>query len=117
MTIIDLAIASTEIIKFVSGKAVGGALEKVGEQVLLKVQEALPENISLTQEKSELLQAAVVSRAQSDERFYHSLETLVCEFKRLQTGSSQASSSGVNIQISGGSQKNVIGQQNNSFFR
>lgn len=116
-----LALQAVNITLYVIDKATGGALEKAGSDVLDFLRKRFQDKLQIERVKEEpkLLQAAIVSEAESDNKFQEDLERLVNRYQQLQNTSnvSQNTESGVNLNVNNNS-GTVIGQQiGKQFFR
>lgn len=116
-----LALQAVNIALYAIDKATGGALEKAGADVLdfLKTRFQGRLQIEKAKEEPKLLEAAIVSEAESDKRFQEDLEKLVTQYQQIQNTSnvSQTTESGVNLNVNN-NPGTVIGQQiGQQFFR
>jgi hypothetical protein len=116
-----LALQAVNIALYAIDKATGGALEKAGADVLdfLKARFQGRLQIERAKEEPKLLEAAIVSEAESDKRFQEDLERLVTRYQQIHNTSnvSQTTESGVNLNVNS-NPGTVIGQQiGQQFFR
>jgi hypothetical protein len=116
-----LALKAVSIALYVIDKTTGGALEKAGENVLGFLMARFEGKLKIDKFKEEpkILEAAIVSEAESDKQFQKDLERLVTQYQQIQNSSnvSQITQSGVNQNINNNS-GTVIGQQiGQQFFR
>jgi hypothetical protein len=116
-----LALQVVNIVIYVLDKATGGALEKAGADVLEFLKARFQGRLQLERAKEEpkLLEAAIVSEAESDKGFQEDLEKLVTKYQQIQNISnvSQTTQSGVNLNVNN-NPGTVIGQQiDKQFFR
>lgn len=120
----DLSVLALEAVKiaiYVLDKATGGALDKAGADVFdfLKARFQGRLSLEMAKEEPKILEAAILSEAQSDNSFHKDLERLVTQYHHIQTTSnvSQNTHSGVNINVDNNPGR-VIGQQiGQQFFR
>ena len=114
-----LALQAVNIILYAIDKTSGGALEKAGGDVLDFLSRRSHGKLQIDQSHPKLLEAAILSEAESDKNFQADLEKLVNHYQQVQNTSnvSQHTQSGVNINVPGNS-GTVVGQQiKQSFFR
>ncbi len=116
-----LALQAVNIVMYLLDKSTGGALEKAGADVLEFLKARFQGRLQLERAKEEpkLLEAAIVSEAESDKRFQEDLERLVTQYQQTQNISnvSQTTQSGVNLHVNH-NPGTVIGQQiDKQFFR
>jgi hypothetical protein len=121
MDLSALALEVVKIVLYALDKSTGGALEKAGADVLDFLKARFQGRLQLERAKEEpkLLEAAIVSEAESDKRFQENLERLVTQYQQRQNTSnvSQTTQSGVNLHVNNNPGK-VIGQQiGQQFFR
>ncbi|MEH1889185.1 MAG: hypothetical protein V7K92_06855 [Nostoc sp.] len=109
-----LALQAVNIVLYALDKATGGALEKAGADVLDFLKARFQGRFQLEKAKQEpkLLEAALVSEAESDKTFQEDLERLVTQYQQIQNTSnvSQNTQSGVNLNVNN-NPGTVIGQQ------
>ena len=114
-----LALQSVNIVLYAIDKTSGGALEKVGGEVLDFLTRRFYGKLQIDQSHPKLLEAAILSEAESDKTFQADLEKLVNHYQQIQNTSnvSQHTASGVNMNVPGNS-GTVVGQQiEQKFFR
>jgi hypothetical protein len=116
-----LALQAVNIVLYLLDKSTGGALEKAGADVFEFLKARFQGRLQLERAKEEpkLLEAAIVSEAESDKRFQEDLERLVTQYQQIQNISnvSQTTQSGVNLNVNH-NPGTVIGQQiDKQFFR
>jgi hypothetical protein len=116
-----LALQAVDIVLYLLDKSTGGALEKAGADVWEFLKARFQGRLQLERAKEEpkLLEAAIVSEAESDKRFQEDLERLVTQYQQTQNISnvSQTTQSGVNLNVNH-NPGTVIGQQiDKQFFR
>lgn len=117
-----LALQATNIVLSILNKATDGAIEKAGADLFDFLRGRFQGRFRLEEAKSEpkILEAAIVSEAESDRRFQEDLEKLVARYQKTQNISvSQSTESGVNLSVNDNS-GTVIGQQidqRRQFFR
>ncbi len=116
-----LALQAVNIVLYLLDKSTGGALEKAGADVFEFLKARFQGRLRLERAKEEpkLLEAAIVSEAESDKRFQEDLERLVTQYQQTQNISnvSQTTQSGVNLNVNH-NPGTVIGQQiDKQFFR
>jgi len=116
-----LALQAVNIVLYLLDKSTGGALEKAGADVFEFLKARFQGRLQLERAKEEpkLLEAAIVSEAESDKRFQEDLERLVTQYQQTQNISnvSQTTQSGVNLNVNH-NPGTVIGQQiDKQFFR
>ncbi|MEI6329639.1 MAG: hypothetical protein WCP16_10435 [Pseudanabaena sp. ELA645] len=101
-------------------KASGGALEKAGANILDFLVKRFQDKLQINGSEPKLLEAAILSEAERDNKFQEDLSKLVNQYQKIQNISnvSQNTNSGVNF--NGVNEGTVIGQQNignTQFFR
>ncbi len=113
-----LALQAVKIALHATDKATGGALEKAGANVLDFLTKRFQDQLQVKKSESKLLEAAIVSKAESDQKFQEDLEKLVVHYHQVQSSNhvSQNTETGVNINVPNNS-GNVVGQQIGSQFR
>jgi hypothetical protein len=116
-----LALQAVNIVLYLLDKSTGGALEKAGADIFEFLKARFQGRLQLERAKEEpkLLEAAIVSEAESDKRFQEDLERLVTQYQQTQNISnvSQTTQSGVNLNVNH-NPGTVIGQQiDKQFFR
>ncbi|WP_066382115.1 hypothetical protein [Anabaena sp. CA = ATCC 33047] len=116
-----LALQAVNIALYAIDKATGGVLEKAGADVLDFLKTRFKDRLQIESAKHQpkLLEAAIVSEAESDKEFKEYLERLVTQYNQLQNTSniSQNTASGVNLNVNN-NPGTIIGQQiGNQFFR
>ncbi|MEM6256168.1 MAG: hypothetical protein AAF821_24910 [Cyanobacteria bacterium P01_D01_bin.156] len=100
-------------------KASGGALSKVGSEILNLLVKQFQGKLDIGESQPKVLEAEVVSEAEWNQEFRKELEKLVNQYQQIQNNSSvsQNTESGVNINAENNS-GTVIGQQiDNRLFR
>ncbi|MDZ7960707.1 MAG: hypothetical protein RMY34_22970 [Aulosira sp. DedQUE10] len=95
-----------------------GALEKAGADVRDFLIQRFQGKLEIRESEPKLLEAAIVSEAEWDNKFQEDLERLVNQYQQIQnTSVSQSTESGVNLNVSSNT-GTVIGQQiGKQFFR
>lgn len=122
MVLSVLALEATNIVLSILNKATDGAIEKAGADLFDFLKARFQGRFRLEEAKAEpkILEAAIVSEAESDKRFQEDLEKLVARYQKTQNISvSQSTESGVNLNVNDNS-GTVIGQQidqRRQFFR
>lgn len=115
-----LALQAVNIVLYAIDKTSGGALEKAGGEVLDFLSRRFQGKLQIDQSHPKLLEAAILSEAESDQTFQADLEKLVTHYyQQIQNTSnvSQNTESGVNVNVQGNS-GTVVGQQiEQKFFR
>ena len=116
-----LALQAVNIVLYLLDKSTGGALEKAGSDVFEFLKARFQGRLHLERAKEEpkILEAAIVSEAESDKSFQEDLERLVTQYQQIQNISnvSQTTQSGVNLNVNQ-NPGTVIGQQiDKQFFR
>ena len=124
MELTVLALQAVNIAMWAIDKASGGVLEKAGADVLDFLKHKFQNKLEIGSISPELVQAAIVSKAEQDERFKNELEGLVKQYHQVRGASvsNQATNSGVNVNFNNSSGVNVdqqIGNQSidTAFFR
>ncbi|MDJ0696450.1 MAG: hypothetical protein QNJ49_22680 [Mastigocoleus sp. MO_167.B18] len=117
-----LALQAVNIALWAVDKAAGGALEKAGTDVLDFLTNRFQGKLQIRESERKLLEAAILSQAEWDNKFQEDLERLVNNYQQLQnTTVSQNTQSGVNLNVNNNNSGTVIGQQNigqqQQFFR
>ncbi|MBW4560591.1 MAG: hypothetical protein KME32_05430 [Mojavia pulchra JT2-VF2] len=113
-----LALQAVNIALWAIDKTSGGALEKAGADILDFLTKRFQGKLKIRGSEPKLLEAAILSEAESDKKFQEDLERLVNQYQQIQnTSVSQSTESGVNVNVSSNS-GTVIGQQiGKQFFR
>jgi len=115
-----LALQSVNIALWAIDKATGGVLEKAGADVLSFLMNRFQGKLQIRESERNLLEAAILSEAEWDNKFQEDLERLVNQYQQIQnTSVSQNTQSGVNVNVNN-NPGTVIGQnigQQQQFFR
>jgi hypothetical protein len=124
MELTVLALQAANIAMWAIDKASSGALEKAGADVLDFLKNKFQNKLQIGSTIPELVQAAIISKAEQDGRFRDELEGLVKQYHQIYSSSvsNQATNSDVNVNFNNDSGVNVdqqIGNQNigTAFFR
>ena len=112
-----LAVQAVKIALYTADKATGGALEKAGANVLDFLTKRFRDRLQVKESAPKLLEATIISEAQSDRKFQEELEKLVSQYQQAQNFNqvSQSTEAGVNINV-GSNSGSVVGQQIQSQF-
>ncbi|MBW4683052.1 MAG: hypothetical protein KME19_23650 [Microcoleus vaginatus WJT46-NPBG5] len=114
-----LALQAAKITLWAIDKTSGGALEKAGADILEFLTKKFQGKLQIKESGQKLLEAAILSEAECDQKFQENLERLVTQYQQIQSTShvSQNTESGVNLNL-GSNSGTVIGQQiGQQFFR
>jgi hypothetical protein len=112
-----LALQAVNIALFATDKIAGGALEKIGAEILDLLRRRFHGRLTLEEAVREpkLLEAAIISESEHDKTFQRELEQLVSHYHQVQN-SFNMSGSGVQVNVTTNTGK-VTGQEINNFFR
>jgi hypothetical protein len=116
-----LALEAVNIAFWAIDKAAGGALEKAGADVLGFLTNRFQGKLQIRKSERKLLEAAILSEAEWDNKFQKDLERFVNQYQQIQnTSVSQSNESDFSVNVNNNS-GTVIGQQNigqqQQFFR
>jgi predicted Zn-dependent protease len=121
MDLLVLAPKAVEIALSAIDQVTDGALQQAGADLLSFLKTRFLGRLQITKatEDKKLLEAAIISEANSDQKFQKDLEKLVTQYNNIQNSYniSQSTESGVNISVDN-NPGTVIGQQiGQQFFR